>query len=142
MSRKAASSKEATAGAIVDGWYWAGDLGSLDEYGWLRLSGRSKEMIEVRGFQVAPAEVDTILFGDPAVGDCAVFGVAGRDGGETVIAAVRADLPVAAHELVGLVGDQLAAYKVPARLVFVDEIPRLPSGKVLRRVLAERYGSS
>ncbi len=132
----------ATADAIVDGWYRTGDVGSVDADGWLRLTGRSKEMIKVRGFQVAPAEVETVLFGHPAVGDCAVFGVPGRDGGEIVIAAVRADLPVAAHELVGLVGDQLAAYKVPARLVFVDEIPRLPSGKVLRRVLAERYGSS
>jgi long-chain acyl-CoA synthetase len=133
---------EATADAIVDGWYRTGDVGSVDADGWLKLTGRSKEMIKVRGFQVAPAEVETILLSHPAVGDCAVFGVPGRYGGETVIAAVRADLPVLAHELVNLVKDQLAAYKVPARLVFVDEIPRLPSGKVLRRVLTERYGGS
>jgi long-chain acyl-CoA synthetase len=132
---------EATDGAIVDGWYRTGDVGSVDADGWLRLTGRSKEMIKVRGLQVAPAEVETVIFAHPAVEDCAVFGVPDPEDGEKVIAAVEAKRPVSAAELVSLVGDQLASYKCPSRVVFVSDIPRLASGKVLRRVLRERYGS-
>jgi acyl-CoA synthetase (AMP-forming)/AMP-acid ligase II len=131
---------EATAAAYSDGWYRTGDVGYLDSDGWLRLTDRSKEMIKVRGFQVAPAEVEAIWHGHPAVADCAVFGIPDPAHGEAVIAAVTPDGPVDPAELITLVGDKLASYKRPSRVVLVDEIPRLPSGKVLRRVLRERHG--
>jgi acyl-CoA synthetase (AMP-forming)/AMP-acid ligase II len=131
---------EATADAFCDGWYRTGDVGCLDADGWLRLTDRSKEMIKVRGFQVAPAEVEAVLHGHPAVADCAVFGIGDPADGEAVIAAVTADGPVDPAELIALVGGKLASYKRPSRVMLVDEIPRLPSGKVLRRVLKERYG--
>jgi acyl-CoA synthetase (AMP-forming)/AMP-acid ligase II len=115
-------------------------VGHIDSDGWLRLTVRSKEMIKVRGFQVAPAEVEAILHGHPAVADCAVFGIPDPAHGEAVIAAVTPDGPVDPAELITLVGDKLASYKRPSRVVLVDEIPRLPSGKVLRRVLRERHG--
>ena len=132
---------EATAEAFSDGWYRTGDVGNLDAEGWLRITDRSKEMIKVRGFQVAPAEVEAVLFGHPAVADCAVFGVPDGVGGEAVVAAVATCAPVPAAELVALVGERLASYKRPSEVVFVAEIPRLPSGKVLRRVLKERHGA-
>ena len=131
---------EATAESFSDGWYRTGDVGSIDAGGWLRLTDRSKEMIKVRGFQVAPAEVEAVLHGHPAVADCAVFGIPDETNGEAVIAAVTRDGPVDPAELIALVGDRLASYKRPSRVVVVDEIPRLPSGKVLRRVLKESYG--
>jgi long-chain acyl-CoA synthetase len=131
---------EATAEAICDGWYRTGDVGTIDSGGWLRLTDRSKEMIKVRGFQVAPAEVEAVLHGHPAVADCAVFGVPDAASGESVIAAVTPSGPVDAAELITLVGERLASYKRPSHVVIVAEIPRLPSGKVLRRVLRERYG--
>ncbi len=132
-----------TAEAFSDGWYRTGDVGSLDAEGWLRITDRSKEMIKVRGFQVAPAEIEAVLHGHPAVVDCAVFGVPDPANGEAVIAAVQVgDEPVAADELIGLVADSLASYKRPRRVEFVTEIPRLPSGKVLRRVLKERLWTS
>lgn len=131
---------EATRDALCDSWYRTGDIGYLDAGGWLRITDRSKEMIKVRGFQVAPAEVETVLHEHPAVKDCAVFGVADGDDGELVVAAVAAREPVDAAELTALVGERLASYKRLSRVVFVPEIPRLPSGKVLRRVLKERYG--
>ena len=130
---------DATADAFCDGWYRTGDVGTIDSAGWLRLTDRSKEMIKVRGFQVAPAEVEAVLHGHPAVADCAVFGVPDPASGEAVIAAVTPAGPIDAAELVTLVGGRLASYKRPSRVVIVDEIPRLPSGKVLRRVLRERY---
>ncbi|MEU4810090.1 class I adenylate-forming enzyme family protein [Nocardia fluminea] len=131
---------DATAAAYADGWYRTGDVGYLDDDGWLRLTDRLKEMIKVRGFQVAPAEVEAVLHGHPAVADCAVFGVPDPADGEAIVAAVATAGSVDADDLIALVGARLASYKRPRRVVFVPEIPRLPSGKVLRRVLKERHG--
>ncbi|WP_205874796.1 class I adenylate-forming enzyme family protein [Mycobacterium camsae] len=130
----------ATAEVSDDGWYRTGDVGSLDDAGWLRITDRLKEMIKVRGFQVAPAEIETVLHGHPAVKDCAVFGVPDGANGEAVIAAVATHVPVDAKELITWVDAKLASYKRLSRVAFVAEIPRLPSGKVLRRVLKESYG--
>jgi acyl-CoA synthetase (AMP-forming)/AMP-acid ligase II len=127
-----------TAQAFSDRWYRTGDVGYLDVEGWLRITDRAKEMIKVRGFQVAPAEIEAVLHGHPAVEDCAVFGVPDAANGEAVVAAVKSWRAVEAEELIALVGDRLASYKRPSRVVFVNEIPRLPSGKVLRRVLKEQ----
>jgi acyl-CoA synthetase (AMP-forming)/AMP-acid ligase II len=130
---------DATPEAFSDGWYRTGDIGHLDD-GWLRITDRLKEMIKVRGFQVAPVEVESVLHGHPAVRDCAVFGVPDAKDGEAVIAAVATAEPVSADELDALIADRLASYKRPHDIVFVSEIPRLPSGKALRRVLKEQYG--
>jgi acyl-coenzyme A synthetase/AMP-(fatty) acid ligase len=90
-----------------------------------------------------------VLHGHPAVKDCAVFGVPDTATGEAIIAAVTVTEPVdtdelseLAIELTDLIGDRLAKYKRPSEVIFVSDIPRLPSGKVLRRVLKERYGRS
>jgi acyl-CoA synthetase (AMP-forming)/AMP-acid ligase II len=128
----------ATAEAVCGGWYRTGDVGYLDDEGWLRITDRCKEMIKVRGFQVAPAEIEAVLHGHPAITDCAVFGVPHAADGETVIAAVTTCAPVTEAELVTLVGERLASYKRPSQVMVVPEIPRLPSGKLLRRVLKER----
>jgi acyl-CoA synthetase (AMP-forming)/AMP-acid ligase II len=132
----------ATAEAFSGGWYRTGDVGYLDADGRLRITDRVKEMIKVRGFQVAPAEIEAVLHGHPAVEDCAVFGVPDAANGEAIVAAVKTCAPVGADELIALVGDRLASYKRPSHVVFVDEIPRLPSGKALRRVLKERLWTS
>jgi acyl-CoA synthetase (AMP-forming)/AMP-acid ligase II len=89
---------------------------------------------------VAPAEVEAVLHSHPDVADCAVFGVPDTADGEAVVAAVATTAPVEPDDLITLVGERLASYKRPRRVVFVAEIPRLPSGKVLRRVLKERHG--
>lgn len=128
-----------TGAAFDDGWYRTGDIGNLDEEGWLRITDRLKEMVKVRGFQVAPAEVEAVLHGHPAVTDCAVFGVPDGADGEAVIAAVTVAEPVAEQELIDLVGERLSSYKRPRRVIVVDAIPRLPSGKVLRRVLRDEF---
>jgi long-chain acyl-CoA synthetase len=134
---------EATAEAFADGWYRTGDVGWLEPEGWVHLTDRSKEMIKVNGFQVAPAEVEAVLLRHPAVLDCAVFGVADERAGEVPAAAVALDpaLPLAEGELEGLVSDSLATYKRLHYLVVVDEIPRLPSGKVLRRTLRDEWSA-
>ena len=133
---------DANADAFTaDGWYRTGDVGWLEPEGWVHLTDRSKEMIKVNGFQVAPAEVEAVLHGHPAVVDCAVFGVADERAGEVPVAAVQLDpdRPVADGELERLVADSLATYKQLRGLVTVDAIPRLPSGKVLRRTLRDEW---
>ncbi len=133
--------EEANAAAFVDGWYRTGDVGWLEPEGWVHLTDRSKEMIKVNGFQVAPAELEAVLHGHPGVVDCAVFGVADQRAGEVPVAAVELDAthPASAGELMDLVAGALASYKRLHRVVVVDTIPRLPSGKVLRRQLREEW---
>ena len=134
---------EANAEAFVDGWYRTGDIGWLEDEGWVHLTDRSKEMIKVKGFQVAPAELEAVLHGHPSVLDCAVFGVPDEAAGEVPVAAVQLDpnRTVDDGELQRLVADTLATYKQLREVVVVDEIPRLPSGKVLRRVLRDRWST-
>jgi acyl-CoA synthetase (AMP-forming)/AMP-acid ligase II len=132
---------EANATAFADGWYRTGDVGWLEPDGWVHLTDRAKEMIKVNGFQVAPAEVEAVLHGHPAVLDCAVFGLPDERAGEVPVGVVQLDpaVPVADGELVQLVADSLATYKHLRHLVVVDAIPRLPSGKVLRRTLRDEW---
>jgi long-chain acyl-CoA synthetase len=130
-----------TDAASVDNWYRTGDVGYLEAGGWVHLTDRLKEMIKVSGFQVAPAEIEGVLLGHPAVLDCAVFGVPDPRTGEVPVAAVQLDgaVPLAEGELQQLVADTLANYKSVRHVIVVDTIPRLPSGKVLRRTLSERW---
>jgi acyl-CoA synthetase (AMP-forming)/AMP-acid ligase II len=132
---------EANAEAFADGWYRTGDVGFVEAGGWVHLTDRSKEMLKVKGFQVAPAEIEAVLHGHPSVLDCAVFGVADAEAGEVPVAAVQLDpaRPVPEGELRRLVADTLATYKQVREVVVVDAIPRLPSGKVLRRTLRDEW---
>ncbi len=99
-------------------------------------------MIKVKGFQVAPAEVEAVLHSHDQVVDCAVWGVPDEAAGEAVVAAVQLGegSDVTAAELEALVAERLASYKRLSRLHLVEAIPRLPSGKVLRRVLRDQLG--
>ena len=136
---------EANAEAFVDdGWYRTGDVGFVEREGWVHLTDRSKEMIKVSGFQVAPAEIEAVLHGHPAVLDCAVFGVPDVRAGELPVVAVQVDpsSPVAPDELRELVARTLATYKQLRDVVVVEAVPRLPSGKVLRRTLRDEWLAS
>ena len=134
---------DANADAFVDGWYRTGDIGWLEPEGWIHITDRFKEMIKVRGFQVAPAEIEAVLLSLPGIADCAVFGVDDAQLGEAVVAAVqvRDGQHVTATEVENAVRTSLASYKQLRHVVFVDEIPRLPSGKVLRRTLKADWQS-
>ncbi|HUE09138.1 MAG TPA: AMP-binding protein [Acidimicrobiales bacterium] len=132
---------EATADAFHDGWYRTGDVGWLEPEGWVHLTDRCKEMIKVSGFQVAPAEIEAVLHAHPGVVDCAVFGVTDVRAGEVPAAAVQLapDAKTTREELQQLVTEKLAGYKRLHHVVFVDAVPRTPSGKVLRRNLRDEW---
>jgi len=131
----------ATADAFTDGWYRTGDVGWLEPEGWAHITDRAKEMMKVNGFQVAPAEIEAVLHGHPEVTDCAVFGVPDERAGEVPVAAVQLapGARVTVDELTQLVARSLATYKQLRAVVVVDAVPRLPSGKVLRRSLRDEW---
>jgi long-chain acyl-CoA synthetase len=130
-----------TSAALVDGWLRTGDGGYLDEDGYLFLTDRIKDMIVSGGENVYPIEVEEALAQHPDVADVAVIGVPDERWGETVMALVipREGTVPAADELVAWTRERLAGYKLPRIVRFVDELPRTPSGKVLKRELRERY---
>jgi len=129
-----------TAECIRDGWLHTGDVGRLDEEGYLRLEDRIRDIAIVGGVNVYPAEVERTLLLHPAVREAAVFGRPDPVLGERVFAAVvlEAEANVSAAELTGLCSERLAEYKIPAAIEFVAGLPKGPTGKVLKRVLRER----
>jgi long-chain acyl-CoA synthetase len=128
---------EATSRVLVDGWLRTGDVGVVDDDGFLYLVNRAKELIIVSGFNVFPAEVEQVLTLHPDVADAVVLGVPHPHDGEAVKAYV---VPVAAatvdeDALIEHCRDHLARYKCPSKVVFVDSLPRNAAGKVIRREL-------
>jgi long-chain acyl-CoA synthetase len=130
-----------TAAALVDGWLRTGDGGYLDDEGYLFLTDRIKDMIVSGGENVYPIEVEEALAQHPDVADVAVIGAPDERWGETVMALVvpRPGTAPTADELVAYARERLAGYKLPRIVRLVDELPRTPSGKVLKRELRERY---
>jgi fatty-acyl-CoA synthase len=132
---------EATARAVdADGWLHLGDLGSMDSRGLVRLTGRLKDLIIRGGENIAPAEIENRLVTHPAVLDATVLGMPDERWGEVVVAAVRLREPLAdpEAELIEYAHAGLAKYKVPSRIVVLDEFPMTPSGKVQKFRLREQ----
>ena len=130
---------EATAAMLdPDGWLHTGDLGTIDEAGYVYIVDRVKELIKYKGLQVAPAELEAVLLSHPAVGDAAVVRFPDEEAGEVPKAFVVASTPVDPAELMAFVAERVAPYKKIRQVEFVDEIPKAASGKILRRVLMDR----
>ena len=124
---------EANQEAFADGWFRTGDLGVLDRDGYLRLTGRAKEIIIRGGENVSPYEVEATLLEHPAVVDAVCFAIPDEKYGEEVGAAVRTRSEVDERELRAFCGDRLARYKVPKAIHRVDAMPTTATGKVQRR---------
>jgi len=137
---------EETARALRDGWLRTGDLGAVDAEGYLRLTGRCKEMIVRGGQKVYPGEVERALVEHPAVQAAQVVGVPSRLWGEDVVAFVRLrnGMSVTPGELRAFCRGRIARYKVPRHFFFVEDFPRTASGKVqkfrLQEMAARRLG--
>jgi acyl-CoA synthetase (AMP-forming)/AMP-acid ligase II/acyl carrier protein len=132
-------SAEDSAAAFTDGWLRTGDLGYFDGDRFLYLTGRSKEMINRAGEKIAPREIDEVLLEHPDVAQAVAFAMPHESLGEEVAAAVvrRGDSAVAERDLQDFVAARLADHKIPRRIVFVDEIPKGPTGKLQRIGLAD-----
>jgi 4-coumarate--CoA ligase len=130
----------ATAATIdAEGWLHSGDVGHIDDDGHLFVVDRLKELIKYKGFQVPPAELEAILLTHPAVADAAVIGLPDDEAGEIPVAfvAVKAGQSAGEEEIAAFVAGQVAHYKQVRKVNFVEEIPKSPSGKILRRVLRD-----
>ncbi len=127
---------EATAATLTqDGWLKTGDQAEVDAEGWVFIRDRLKELIKVKGFQVAPAEVEAVLLSSPMVKDAAVKGVPDDDAGEVPVAFIvpaegADEAAIRAH-----LAARLAHYKLPRSITFIEAIPKSASGKILRRML-------
>jgi len=135
-------SPEATARTIKDGWLYTGDFGYMDEDGYFYLVGRGGDIIKRGGEKISPDEVEACLMSHPKVDEAAVIGVPNPEWGEEVKAVVvlKKGQTATAEELIEHCRQHMASFKKPESIVFVDELPRNPMGKVLRRVLREQYG--
>jgi long-chain acyl-CoA synthetase len=131
---------EDTARAIRRGWLRSGDIGTMDDEGYVFIVDRVKDMINVSGFKVWPAEVEHALYRHPAVLEAAVYGVSDPVKGEAVRAAIilKAGATATAAEIVAFCREHLAVYKAPASVEFVRELPKSATGKILKRVLRAR----
>jgi acyl-CoA synthetase (AMP-forming)/AMP-acid ligase II len=131
----------ANADSFTAGWFRTGDQGVVDADGYLRLTGRIKELINRGGEKIAPREIDDALLAHPAVAEAVAFGVPHPVWGEVVAAAVVLHEPVAEAELLAWCRDRLAGFKCPDRLHVVEAIPRTATGKIQRLSVAARFAS-
>ena len=135
--------EEKTAETQRGGWHHTGDLGRMDEEGYLYFVDRLKDMIKTGGENVASADVEVSLFRHPKISDVAIIGLPDEVWGEAITAIV---VPVPGQsvdekEVIGWCKENMARYKVPKKVIVMDELPRNPSGKVLKRDLRKKYAS-
>lgn len=129
-----------TRAAMKNGWLHTGDTGTMDEEGYVFIVDRVKDMINVSGFKVWPAEVEQYICKHPAVKEVAVYGVPHAQKGEAVKASIvpMDDAHVTAEEIIAFCRENMAAYKVPRIVEFIQELPKSAVGKVLKLVLKEK----
>jgi len=131
---------DATAETIVDGWLRSGDIATMDEEGFVTIQDRLKDMIISGGENVYPAEIENVILEHPDVTDVAVIGIPSERWGESPCAVVvRRDAGLSAETVLDYCNGKLARFKLPKVAVFIDEIPRNPSGKALKRLLREQF---
>lgn len=132
---------DATAETIdADGWLHTGDIATVDDDGFVTVVDRIKELIKVKGLQVAPAELEGLLLNDPRVADCAVIGVPDERAGEVPKAFVQRQSghdDLTAEDVMRDVNKNVAEFKHIKSVEFLDAIPKSPSGKILRRLLRD-----
>lgn len=126
---------EETARVFRNGYYFTGDLGRIDEEGYIYITGRRKFLINVGGFKVDPTEVENLLSQHPDITEAAVLGIKDRSGNERVKAVIVAGRPIEAREVLEFCRDRITEYKIPQIIEFRHELPRSPTGKILREQL-------
>jgi long-chain acyl-CoA synthetase len=132
-----------TAQVLINGWFHTGDMGRMDEDGYFYIVDRLKDMINISGFKVYPAEVENALYEHPAVAEVAVYGVPDPLKGEIVQANIllKADRAATEDDIIAFCSKRMATFKVPHVVKFVDSIPKNATGKVLKRLLREEAPS-
>ena len=131
---------DATKETIVDGWFYSGDAGYFDEENYLFIHDRVKDMIVSGGENIYPAEVENALMSHEKILDAAVVGIPDEKWGEAVKAfVVLSDSSLDEDQIISYTRTKIAGYKCPRSINFISELPRNPSGKILRRELRDPY---
>jgi len=132
---------EATANVIHDGWFHTGDLGTIDEEGYILIVDRGKDMILSGGENIASAEIERVIYGHPAVMECAVIAVPDDCWGEVpkAIVTLKPGQEAADEEIIAHCRQHLAGYKAPKTVEIVESLPKGGTGKILKRLLREKY---
>lgn len=132
---------DATAENLTDGWVHTGDAGYMDEEGYLYLKDRIKDMVVSGGENIYPVEVENTIAQHAAVADVAVIGVPDDKYGEALLAFIvtKPESSITAEELLEFCRGKIAGYKIPRQMELIDELPRNPSGKILKKILREPY---
>jgi acyl-CoA synthetase (AMP-forming)/AMP-acid ligase II len=137
---------DATQEAIHDGWLLTGDIGFVDEEGYFTIVERKKDMLKVSGYSVFPAEVEALMYRHPAIAEVGVVGVPDQYRGEDPVAYVvlkpDAKGKTTAEEIAAWCRAEMAVYKAPRQIRFLDALPKTASGKILKRVLRDQARSS
>ena len=128
---------EATEKAMKNGWFHTGDIAKMDEEGFFFIVDRVKDLIIRGGYNVYPREIEETLYEHPAVAECAVVGVPHEELGEEVraVVALKAEQSATEEEIISFAKERMAAYKYPRSVVFMDELPKTATGKILKREL-------
>lgn len=133
--------EEATAKSLTDGWVHTGDAGTMDKEGFLYLKDRIKDMVVSGAENIYPVEVENAIAKHESVRDVAVIGVPDEKFGEALLAFIvlKPDCTLEVDELISFCRDKIAGYKIPRQMQIIDELPRNPSGKILKKILREPY---
>ena len=132
---------DASAEALKGGWLHTGDLAKIDEDGYIFIVDRKKDMILTGGFNIYPREVEEVLYSHPSVSEAAVIGLSDEEKGElaTAFVILKQGHTSTEEEISAFCRERMAVYKAPRKVIFVDELPRNASGKILKRLLKEQY---
>jgi long-chain acyl-CoA synthetase len=131
--------KEATQEALKDGWLYTGDMAKFDSDGYLYIVGRKKEMINVRGLNVYPREIEEVLYQNRKIKEAAVIGITDAHKGEVPkgFVVLKEGEDTTEHEIIQYLRERLAAYKIPKYIEFRDSLPKNTTGKILKRILKD-----
>ncbi len=134
---------EATHDTIIDGWLHTGDIGHVDAEGYVFITDRKKELVIKGGENISPREIEEGLYSHPAIAEAAVFGIPDEIFGENLAAAVvlRAGHLLTEEELKAFIGGYVTKFKIPAKIIFMDALPKGPSGKILKRAIRDQLAS-
>jgi long-chain acyl-CoA synthetase len=128
-----------TGQVLKDGWLYTGDMAKLDHENYVYIAGRKKEMVNVRGLNVYPREIEEVLYTNPKVKEAAVIGIADEHKGEVPkgFVVLNDGVEASEHELIQYLREKLAAYKIPKFIEFRAGLPKNTTGKILKRILED-----
>jgi long-chain acyl-CoA synthetase len=129
--------EEANRQILKDGWLYTGDMAKIDGEGYVYIAGRKKEMINVRGLNVYPREIEEVLYQNPKIKEAAVIGLADQHKGEVPkgFVVLKEEAKATEHEIIQYLRERLASYKIPKYIEFRSSLPKNTTGKILKRLL-------